>query len=320
MAFTIHKMRKPLKLFALLVASCLLIGLVVYLLMNFYQEKWQINSQLRSRATGQFVLLTDGYVHYRIQGSESGQQIVFIHGGGATGIEVWNNTIPKLYNGNQRILSYDLYGRGYSDRPNINYDAELYERQLVSLLDTLGFLGKVDLVAMSMGAAIAMQFAAHHPERVRKIILLDPAASGDLRASLLLSVPLLDRLLMTCYWYPRSIETQRKEFQNMELFDKYSQRLKYFINIEGYKRITLSTWHYMLNKSQLHFLLNIPPNRILLIYGDSDPFFPLSKLDDYKRLYPTLISQKIISAGHMPHYEQPAQVNPIIRDFLKIAE
>lgn len=309
-------MKKLLKIAAWLLAAVLVAGLATYLVMQASQEKWEV-AQLRAKAPGQFVRLPEGYVHYSLKGPENGQPIVFIHGGGATGMEVWDKTIPALYNGQQRVLAYDLYGRGFSDRPDVHYDADLYERQLVSLLDTLGFHGPVDVVAMSMGAAIAMQFTAHHPERVRKLVLLGPAASGDLRASSLLSVPLLDRFLMTCYWYPRSIENQRKEFQDMPLFDKYSQRLQYFIRIEGYKRITLSTWHYMLNKSQLHFLAAVPPNKVLLLYGDSDPFFPPQKLDDYKKLYPTLISQKITSAGHMPHYEQPAQVNPLIRNFLE---
>ncbi|RFS19556.1 alpha/beta hydrolase [Chitinophaga silvatica] len=311
-------MRKALKIVTFILGVCILAGLAIYVWMSFSQEKYSVNDQLRSQAPGEFIALKDGLVHYKISGTDSSHTIVFIHGGGATGMEVWDYTLPSMLEGSPRILTYDLYGRGYSDRPDVDYSAELYEQQLKQLLDTLGFKQPVDLVAMSMGSAIAMQFTARHPERVRKLVLLGPAASGDLRASKLLSVPVLDKFLMTCYWYPRSIENQRKEFRDMELFAKYSQRLQHFIDFEGYKRITLSTWHCMLNKSQLHFLSAIQPNSILLIYGDSDPFFPIQKLEDYKKLYPTLISKKITNAGHMPHYEQPDQVNPLIKDFLKL--
>ncbi|MEC5144371.1 alpha/beta hydrolase [Chitinophaga sp. 212800010-3] len=289
----------------------------VFAVVKSRQETAQLNSISRKQAPGQFIQLTHGLVHYQFFGADTGRLLVLIHGGGTTGMEVWKYNIPFLISKGYRILAYDLYGRGYSDRPDVVYDLSLYREQLVSLLQTLGISGQFDVIAMSMGAAIGLDYVTHYPSRARHIVLLGPAASGDLQPSKLLRVPLISDVLMTCYWYPRSVENQRKEFVNQQLFNQYAERLKYFMNFEGYKRLTLSTWKNMLNQNQLYLLKDIPPNRILMIYGLQDPFFSNEKEHTYKSLYPTLVVNQVDSAGHMPHYEQPASVNNLIWQYLR---
>ena len=73
----------------------------------------------------------------------------------------------------------------------------------------------------------------------------------------------------------------------------------------------------MLPFSKMPKFEEIHPNRILLIYGAKDPYFSSQILEDYKSHYPTLKSQEIAEAGHMPHYERADVVNPLIADFLK---
>ncbi len=52
-------------------------------------------------------------------------------------------------------LRYDLYGRGYSDRPDVVYNKDLFDRQLFGLLAILDIHDRVDLVGNSMGASSA---------------------------------------------------------------------------------------------------------------------------------------------------------------------
>lgn len=302
----------------LAVVACIGLLLIAgFLLMKSRQETAQLDDAARKQAPGKFVQLDQGTVHYRLYGADTAKLLVLIHGGGTSGMEVWQYNIPYLLSKGYRILAYDLYGRGYSDRPTATYNLDLYRQQLTGLLDTLRLQQPFDLIAMSMGAPIGLDYAANHPERVKHIILLGPAASGDLHASKLLTIPVVSDLLMTAYWYPRSVENQRKEFVNQPLFNSYSQRLKYFMNFSGYKRITLSSWMNMLNQNQLYLLKKIPPEKILLIYGKQDPFFPIEKLSTYRSLYPTLEVHAVDSAGHMPHYEQPQEVNALMWNYLQ---
>lgn len=288
-----------------------------FLFIKSKQETATLNETARKQAPGNFIQLDQGNVHYRLYGPDTAKLLVLIHGGGTSGMEVWQYNIPYLLSKGYRVLAYDLYGRGYSDRSVTTYDLNLYRKQLAGLLDTLHLNQQpFDIIAMSMGAPIGLDYAGSHPNLVKSIILLGPAASGDLQPNKLLYLPVVSDVLMSAWWYPRSVENQRKEFVNQPLFNAYSQRLKYFMNFSGYKRITLSSWMNMLNQSQLHLLKNISPKKILLIYGKQDPFFSAEKLSTYKTLYPTLESVAVDSAGHMPHYEQPQQVNEQMWQYL----
>ncbi|WP_436490005.1 alpha/beta fold hydrolase [Chitinophaga sp. ARDCPP14] len=310
-------MSRRMKWILSLAGGIILLLTAAFLFIKQGQETAPLNERTRKSAPGQFIRLAQGNVHYSLAGPDTARLLVLIHGGGCSGMEVWKYNIPYLLSKGYRVLSYDLYGRGYSDRPETAYDLGLYREQLTALLDTLQLRQPFDMIAMSMGAPIGLDYAASHPKRVKQIILLGPAASGDLQPSKLLHIPVVRDVLMSGYWYPRSVENQRKEFVNQPLFNNYAERLKYFMNFRGYKRITLSSWMHMLNQSQLYLLEKIPAGKMLLIYGKQDPFFPKEKLSSYTALYPTLEVHEVDSAGHMPHFEQPQEVNEMMWKYLE---
>ena len=289
--------------------------LSIYLLMKSRQETAELTDAVRSEAPGKFIRLHHGLVHYSLQGADTSRLLIFVHGGGVTGIEVWRNNIPYFLKQGYRVLSYDLYGRGYSDRPAEENTPELLGDQLIELIDTLGIRAPFDIVAMSLGAIITLDFAVKYPERVNRIVLIDPTATGDYKPSWMIRVPVVSDLVMTCYWHPRAVEHQRKEFVNQSLFEAYAQRLRYFMNFKGYKEMTHATWTHILNQNRLALVKKLPPNRMLILYADRDPFIP--KIYLYQQVYPSLKSVLIRDAGHMPHYEKPEEVNPIIGDFLR---
>ena len=53
------------------------------------------------------------------------------------------------------MARYDQFGRGYSDRPDVAYTADLYDRQLLQLLDSLAWRDRIDLVGLSMGGPVS---------------------------------------------------------------------------------------------------------------------------------------------------------------------
>jgi pimeloyl-ACP methyl ester carboxylesterase len=80
-----------------------------------------------------------------------------------------------------RVVAYDLRGRGESDKPAAGYGLEPHARDLVALLDSLG-LRRAVLVGHSLGAHVALRFAATRPERVRRLVLID--GGFDVRAEI----------------------------------------------------------------------------------------------------------------------------------------
>jgi pimeloyl-ACP methyl ester carboxylesterase len=299
----------------LILSSGIVVLVIGYFGLLSQQETAELSDDIRAQAPGKFITLEKGTVHYTLQGSDSAELILFIHGGGIAGIEVWDKNIPFFTGKNYQVLAYDLYGRGYSDRVRVDYTPELFGNQLTQLLDSLKLQKRFNIVAMSMGAMIALDFAARQPERVNKIVFIDPSLTGDFKPSTLLKLPVINSILMSVYWYPNAAENQRKEFRDQELFNRYKERLKYFMNFSGYKYINYSTWMHMLNQKKIQLLDAVRPETVLLLYGEHDPYFPLNNIEVYQGHYPSLRHQMIRDAGHMPHLEKPLEVNNAIDSF-----
>ena len=138
-------------------------------------EKRTIDESARRTAPGKFVRLSDGVTHYELLGPDSGATVVLVHGFSVP-YYIWDSTAVALSNRGYRVLRYDEYGRGWSDRPKIAYDAAMYDRQVGELLDSLHIAGPVHLAGVSMGGWVTGTFAGRHPDRVRSLILVDPVA------------------------------------------------------------------------------------------------------------------------------------------------
>lgn len=91
-----------------------------------------------------------------------------------------------------RLISYDLRGRGDSDKPVQGYSLQTHRQDLHGLLDHYR-LNKAILMGHSLGAHIGLAFAVQAPRRVSKLILVDGGI--DVRAEILDSLaPAIGRL------------------------------------------------------------------------------------------------------------------------------
>ena len=79
-------------------------------------ETEELNDTVRANTPGSFVLLSDGYTHYELGGDENGEPVVLVHGFSVPYF-IWDPTFDFLTKSGFRVLRYDLFGRGYSDRP-----------------------------------------------------------------------------------------------------------------------------------------------------------------------------------------------------------
>jgi pimeloyl-ACP methyl ester carboxylesterase len=114
-----------------------------------------------------------GDVHVVEVGPREGEPIVLVHGLSAGGVDDFAALIPRLAE-QHRVLAFDLPGFARSDSPARTHTPDDY----VALLDRViagRFTGPVTLVGHSMGGALAIAYAARHPERVRRLALFDVA-------------------------------------------------------------------------------------------------------------------------------------------------
>src|SRR5438067_7104597 len=81
------------------------------------RETSALDDQTRRQASGSFVNLSAGVTHYELGGPAGGTPILLVPGF-STPYNVWDPTYEGLTKAGFRVLRYELFGRGFSDRPN----------------------------------------------------------------------------------------------------------------------------------------------------------------------------------------------------------
>jgi pimeloyl-ACP methyl ester carboxylesterase len=303
-----------LTLAGILVAAALSLG-AIYL--HFDQETLPLTDSARHAAGGSYLRLSDGLTHYELAGPSEGAVVVFVHGFSEP-YYLWDPTFSSLSQSGFRALRYDLYGRGFSDRPAIRYDADLYDRQLAELLAALGIPGPVNLVGSSMGGPIVVTFAVRHSKKTRSVVLMDPGYSSGVHAPWWLLYPVIGEFEMDVRISPTLPESQMDDFLHPEQFPGWSEKYLPQTHYKGFRRALLSTLRDYLprdNRAEYAALgrSGIP---VLLIWGRADKDVPFEVSGDVLKAIPQAQFLPIDDAAHVPHLEHPELVNPVLIQFL----
>ena len=109
-----------------------------------------------------------------------GKPIVLLHGFGTCAF-LWRAVMPQLAANGYTALAIDLLGHGESDRPLEGRYKMVAQAEHVDLALTALRLPKAVVVAQDIGAFVALQLAARRPERVDRLVLINPPDPADLR-------------------------------------------------------------------------------------------------------------------------------------------
>jgi pimeloyl-ACP methyl ester carboxylesterase len=112
-------------------------------------------------------------LHVRSGGQ--GPAVVLLHGYGETG-DMWAPLAADLAR-DHTVIVPDLRGLGLSSKPAGGFDKKTQAGDVNGVLDALG-VQQADVVAHDIGNMVAFQFAAQHPERVRRLVLIDAPVPG----------------------------------------------------------------------------------------------------------------------------------------------
>lgn len=120
--------------------------------------------------------IANGEVQLAVSESGQGQTLLFFNGGGATQVS-WKRIIREL-SGQYRIVTFDFRNHGKTTRsPNISVESFLSDAEII--MDK--FAGPRPLViGWSLGADLAVWYAARHPQRVAGLFLIDGAVPVNL--------------------------------------------------------------------------------------------------------------------------------------------
>jgi pimeloyl-ACP methyl ester carboxylesterase len=295
----------------LLVALLVLISRLVY---------WDIPvEELESdyaNEQSEFMELNGLSVHYRDEGQ--GMPVVLVHGTAASlhTWDDWTDSLKKDY----RVIRMDIPAFGLTGpHPDADYSIEAYVAFLGQFLDQLD-IDSMYLAGNSLGGNIAWNFASEHPDKVKKLLLLDaagyPSDEPDPWIFGLARTPVLN--LIVSYLTPRFIIKNNLEqvyFDDSKITDSLVTR---------YHRMSLRAGNRQafIDRAKTPFVdhtakleqLDMPT---LILWGDHDTWIPLE--DGQKFAWDIEHSELLVleNTGHVPMEESPEEsVGPMI-DFLK---
>lgn len=242
--------------------------------------------------------------------------ILFLHGFGSS-LHTWDDVAARLER-DFRVIRLDLPGFGLTGPdPSGDYSDTRAGAVLAALLDALG-VARAHVVGSSMGGRIAWRFAAEHPARVERLVLMAPdgfAAPGRDYGSAPRVGPLMRLLPFTlpkfmvrggmapAYADPAAMTP--------ELVERYHAMM-----------IAPGVRQAILDRMSRHVL--VPPEPILatirapvlLLWGAEDRMVPAAHAEDYLRVLPDARAELLPGIGHVPMEEAPEAVARALRAFL----
>jgi len=281
-------------------------------------EKLDWTPAVRAAAPGSFVSLSDGYTHYELAGPSGGRTVV-LAAGATVPYYIWDPTFAALTSAGFRVLRYDYFGRGYSDRPNIAYTQDVYIRQLTQLLDSLGIREPVDLGGLSFGGSVITTFADRFPQRVRSLVYMDPGFREPY------DIPDVARLktatdFITAVFEERAwASEQLDDFLHPERFPDWPARYRVQLQYKGFRAARLSELINNAKANQSAELIRVGRNSrpVLVIWGKQDTNVPFENSETLMKVMPRARLVTVEAAGHLPHWEQPEIVHSAWIAFLR---
>ncbi len=248
-------------------------------------------------------------IHYRDEGNPNGQPIVLVHGilSSLHTWDDWNQELRKDY----RVISMDLPGFGLTGGPEDTdkYTEAFLHSSFQTFLDNLK-LDDFILVGNSLGGYLSANYAAANPDKVEKLILIDPAgAPQDLPFILnLASLPGINSLAANVF-PPFVVAMGVKDvYGDPERISKaHMDRYIHLALRPGAKRAYAKTIEILDEKNDKQEPLNFTSvtTPTLLLWGEKDIWVPVTLSSQWLETLPNAQLITYPSAGHVPMEEIP---------------
>ncbi|MHB0923140.1 MAG: alpha/beta fold hydrolase [Bellilinea sp.] len=317
---------KPLRFFGFVIILVLLVILVGPLVIPIPPLPDPVPVQDLTDSDSRFIEVNSLQVHYKTYGS--GEPVMVLLHGFASSTYTWNDVIPAL-SAVGTVIAYDRPAFGLTERPlpgewtgDSPYSNESQVAMAVGLMDALG-VDKAVLIGHSAGAAIALQTALEYPERVRGLVLVDPAVSSRSGipgwAEPLINTPHFQRLgpylsrslagkegdaFLEAAWYDTSKFTEE---------DKAAYREP--LQVENWDA---ALWEFTLSNrgTDLESRLGEVNQPVLVLSGDHDRIVPPEISEKIAAELPNARYGTMTACGHVPQEECPEEFLPPVLEFI----
>ena len=275
---------------------------------------------LYAPAPSQFLTVAGIRLHLRDTGplnpDAKAPALILLHGFGDSllGWEPWAQALQAQF----RVIRIDLPGAALTGPdPTGDYSDERAEQILLALMDELG-LSRASFIGHSMGGRIAWRFAADHPERVDRLVLLAPdgfASPGfeygkppEFGPGLGLMKFVLPRMAVRMSLKPAYADPGR-------ITDEAVDRLWHLVRAPGVRGALLDRLHQWIPQDPTPRLAHITA-ATLLLWGAQDAMIPVANAQDYLKAIPQARLVVLPGLGHLPQQEAAAESLPPVAAFL----
>lgn len=281
-------------------------------------ESPQKLAERRQLVSANTVESTSGSTRFETRGDRRNPSIILIHSFNGF-METWQPNVDALVDAGYHVVTYDLFGRGLSDRPARPLTLKVFHEQISALRKHLDIQTPMHLAGASFGSVIAADYAILHPDQVRSIALTGPAGwpNDEDSTAKLVRLPHLADLL---FFYAGKPLLQSKI--NTYLLDDEEARWtkaywKVYYQYGGVARSALSTLRHspVLDYRRGWRKLGETKLPTLVIWGRQDSSFPYAHAKEAEKLIPQAKIMAIDSAEHWVNIDQPGEVNTALVEF-----
>lgn len=243
------------------------------------------------------------YSYYRDIGAEN-PPLVLIHGAGGTHL-YWPPEIRRLHG--YCVYAIDLPGHGKSETIDGQQTIGDYARYLIQWLESIQ-LRRAVFVGHSMGGAIALTLAIHHPEYVVGLVLIGSGARLRVRPELLNYAA-----DVTTFYKAADLQVTFSFSPNTSprLVELASRRM------EATRQSVLYGDLLACNRFDVMDRLASVQQSTLVICGADDQMTPVRYAQYLSSSIPNARLSVIPNSGHMVMLEQPHLVTESLLSFLK---
>ena len=265
-------------------------------------------------APSQFMTLSGRKIHYRDEGE--GPTIVLIHGTGAS-LHTWEDWTKNLIK-DYRVIRLDLPAYGLTGQdPQKRYSSKDY----VDLLDAFLTELKVDkfhLAGNSLGGLVSWLYASYYPEKIEKLVLLDPSGFPFKSTPMVIKmakIPVLNNFIR--YVTPRSfIEKNIKEvyYDHSLIKDSTIDRYYDLTLFEGNRTAFIDRAY--IEREDYRDRLSLISAPTLILWGENDNWIPVSDAARFKAAIENAQVVIMPKTGHVPMEERPQESLAVVTAFL----
>jgi pimeloyl-ACP methyl ester carboxylesterase len=251
-----------------------------------------------------------------------GPAVVMVHGF-ADSAYCWHRNVRPFMDQGFRVVLVDQPGLGDSDIPPEGYVFSVASQAsaVLKAADALN-LDSFHIVGSSMGGGISLYLALHHPERVRRAVLISPACyERKVRAlGKLLALPGVSRVV-SVFAGRWTVEMALKDvyFDDSKVDDILVDEYARFLNKTGYTNVlaSISADYFSEEFRDMTRRYGEIRSPVLILWGADDKWLPVDFGTRLNGRIPGSALQVLEGCGHLPHQEKPDIVNPMMIDFLK---